>query len=108
MGGTWKQISKATLRLKEYAVFGYRLFDTNYYGPEGMWDRAESLPLDEFMLEVAVWYESRRGKSAGEASPIKLRIVFDSKKEANKMWLFLKKNSPTLEELKKIGFAYRP
>ena len=107
MSGTWKQVSKGTLKCKEYAVFTMRLYDEYYYGPEGMWDRAECLPLDEFMIRVCSWYADpyrRDCKVAGEASDIKLRIEFNNRDDANKMWLFLKKNSPSFDELKKIGF----
>ena len=108
MSGTWKKVGKATLKCKEYAVFGSRLYDMNYYGPEGMWDRAEPLPLDEFMIEACSWYDDpyrRDCRTAGWASPIQLSITFDNRDDANKMWLVLKKQSPSLEELKQVyGF----
>ena len=108
MGGTWYQVSKGTLKCKEYAVFTFRLYDPYYFGPEGMWDRPSPLPLDEFMIEVCSWYECRYGKEAGEASPVKLRIEFDNRDDANKMWVLLKKHSPSFEELKKVhGFKPR-
>lgn len=103
---TWKEVSKARLICKDYAVFGYRLYNMDYYGPEDMWDTPDPLPLDRYMLRVCNWYSDRWGsKSAGEASPVKFAIFFDDKEEANKMWLYLKKQDPTLEEVKKIpGF----
>lgn len=111
MSGTWLQVSKATLKCKEYAVFGMRLYNEHYYGPDGMWDRPDRLPLDEFRLEVCSWYDDpyrRDCRRAGEASPIKLWIEFDNRDDANKMWLFLKKHEPTLEELKQVhGFKSR-
>lgn len=108
MCGTWREISKARLKCDEYAVFEMRLYDMYWFGPDGMWDRAEPLPLDKFMIEVCTWYTDRWGSTvAGEASDVKLRIEFNNRDEANKMWLFLKKNSPTLDELKKIGFKSR-
>ena len=105
IGGTWKQVGKATLKCKDYAVFGLRLYDEHWYGPDGMWDRAESLPLDKFKIDVYSWYDAHGHKMAGWASPIRLTIEFNNRDDANEMWLFLKKHSPSLEELEKIhGF----
>ena len=98
----WKRNYKADLESEEYAVFGYRLYDDHYYGPEGMWDMPESRPMDSYMLKIYSWHpdlHNKRYKVADELSNFKLSVKFKDKDEANRMWLALKHNKPTLGQL---------
>lgn len=101
----WSAIKKANIGCKEYAVFGYRLVDDQYYGEDGMADYPTSMPQNEWELEICNWYDKGYGgRVAGPASSTRYYKVFKDRNEANAMWKHIKTNEPDWESLKKLGF----
>ena len=103
---TWHINYKAHLRLEKYVVNGYRLYNDSYYGPDGMWDKPEKLPLNEYELEIASWYTVGIGKTkyAGPHSPIRMKMTFKDRDLANKAWAILKTLEPDYDALEFMGF----
>ena len=100
----WKVNYKAMIQTKDYCVTGYRLYDTAWFGDDGMSDCAMDCPKDEYKLIVESWYKNRWGRlEAGTLSDVKLTMDFKGRDDANKAWLFLKKE-PDYKAIKEYGF----
>lgn len=99
----WMRNYDADIENEEYAVLGFRLYDDEYYGEDGMADRASCIAVDKWQIEIYSWrqdFHNKKYKVADHCSDVKLRITFDNKDDANKFWLALKINKPSLEALK--------
>lgn len=102
----WVRNYKADIETDDYMVMGFVLIDDEYYGPDGMWDCKDEIATDECEICIYSWYDDiyRLGmKDAGPFSEVRLKAVFKTRKEANKIWLWLKNNKPTIDEIKKTG-----
>ena len=98
----WYRNYKADIETNEYMVVGYRLYDDEYYGPDGMWDNKSSIAEDKYRLEIYSWrpdFYNRHVRVADHCSDVKLKVEFNSKDEANAVWLHIKRNKPSIEQL---------
>ena len=101
-----KRNYKADIKTNDYMVMGFNCVDDEYYGPDGMWDTPDEIAVDEYEIRIYSWHEDIYRKDmrvADTFSDIRLKAVFRDKKEANKIWLWLKNNKPTIDEIKKTG-----
>lgn len=92
----WVRNYNGDLKCKEYAVTCFVLCDYE-----------EGYKKGEFEICVKSWHDdlySRGVKVADCFSEYRYKMVFKNKHEANKMWLWIKRNEPTYEELKAKGF----
>lgn len=101
----WIFNEKARLRFDDYVVHGYRLYDTAWYSDDGMSDCPSLNPENEWMLEILSWYKVGKDKFAGANSPIKMKMWFKSKDDANKCWKAIKDCNPCFDILEAMGFV---
>lgn len=104
---TWFQNYKAQIQKENYMVFGLRLYDTHYYGKDGMSDTPSDLPMNEWMLQILSFepWKYRQRIADVAVSTIQLRMNFTDRDEANRVWKMLKDNEYTFSELEQIGFV---
>lgn len=95
---------KTKINHPNYLVLGARLFDTSYYGGDGMADYASPYPMDKWELTCYSWERVGDGVTAGNISRVKVRKEFHSKDEANAMWSKIRDGNLSFKDLQSIGF----
>lgn len=101
----WFTNYKTKISHPNYLVLGARLWNTHYYGDDGMADCASPYPLDKWDLTCYSWEEFGGRVTAGDVSRVKVRKEFDSKDEANATWKKIRNGNLSFEDLEKIGFV---